>query len=893
MRPTRPAPAAWRRPLACLLALSSTTALVGCTNLPDIFADGVCGNGIIEPTAGEDCEPEIGIGAVYACGDPDTSVACRLTCLDAESACPPGWGCAYDGICRVPAGEFGDRRTISGLAGEIAVGDLDGDERADLVNVAEPFMTVAFGDGDGDFETFVTVPIDSAPEPPVLANIEPVRDDEAITDDVIVYSGSRVNVYRGRADQELDPVAVPEGLLPGTIDEAVVLGLRGGDPAGREVALLLTRSGETVDVYLPSTSNDGTLDFDPAEGRSVTVPEDSRFPTRTATADLDPGAADALDEVAWGVVGGSTVYIESIDCAYSQMPTGLIGCTLESRGEVELGAALGEAGTFFGDIDGDGVLDLVADLGDQRFAVALGTAVDGAFAGFGDVRRVRLEAMPAAGPLMTEVAPLAVADLGRGRAEIITSQGSFQVMLGQPEPSTRQGYMRPFNRPVGDALAVDFNQDGMNDVLVRSGEGAVLFINAGNGAFNSIELQTNGGLIDMRVGDFDGDLELDLLAITRDGLEVGFADGTGIPRTFVAVAEEEDGYVALDVVRLSDRDGDSTDDVVALRTGDIGLQLIVLRGSGVRRLSAPLSTPYSIVSLTVLARRDRVALVVAAAQTEQGPRFLVVDEEHLDYGPFDDDYPVPVYDACGITRSATILVPIDSDGDGDDEAVVVPTSGMGSEGRASWTPYVVRNLEAMCDDEREDCTARQTDCVALEPVDFGGEAISTPDEVLVGDFDGDGHADLLITHHGQPAQPDGDGGDDTRDALAIWWGSATGLDPTPAVFESDFISDEFNGPIGVTELDGTLGAELIVAGRDGAYALDIDGRTVDVDPDEPLDIPGVEWGEVRSIHVTDLDLDGVPDLVLGSAERVVVVLQFECTAQDANEDLCQRPVPDP
>lgn len=879
----------WSLAAALLAAL-----LTGCAELPDIVADGVCGNGVVEPATGEDCEPGIGVGATYACGEAETSLACRLTCLDSEQPCPPGWGCSVDGICQAPSGDFTARRTVTGLAGEIAVGDLDGDGHPDLVNVAEPFMIVAFGDGEGGFPTLVTVPIDSAPEAPVLANIEPARGDEAPTDDVIVYAGSRVNVYRGRADQELDPVAVPEGLLPDTIDDAVVIGMRGGDSARREIAVLLTRSGTTADLLLPASSPDGsTLQFAPDDASAVQVPDDSAFPQRVAVADIDQDAAMPLDEVAWGVVGSSTIYLDGVACQFDEMPVRLDGCAITRRAEVDLGAPLGEAGTLLGDVDGDDVLDLVADAGDGRVAVALGTATDGVFEGFAAPRIIPLPQRMAPGPMMNTSAPLALADLGLGYAELITAQGSYVFRFDGPGPPVSPGSLRALDRPVSDAIAADFNQDGAADILIRSGESALLFLNAGDGAFNPIELQTNGGLIDMRVGDFDGDLELDVLAITRDGLEVGFADGTGIPRTFIAVAEEEDGYLALDVVRLSDRDGDSTDDVVALRGGDTGIQLIALRGSGVRRLSAPLTTPYQLNAITVLGREGRVAQVVAAAETDVGQRFLVVDDEHLGYGPFDVDYPVPVYEACGNNRGATILIPIDSDGDGDEEAVVVPTTGAAGQPIQSWIPYVVSNFEANCDPSEEDCTARVADCVALEPVAFGGEPVSAPDEVLVSDLDGDGHADLLVTHHGQPPAPDGTGGDDTRDAIAIWWGSASGLGPTPSVFESEFISEEFNGPIGAIELDGTLGLELIVAGREGAYALDVTDRTIGVEPDEPLDIPGVEWGEVRSIHVSDLDLDGVLDLVLGSDERVAVVTQLACTAQETNEGECQRTVPAP
>src|SRR5262245_52738029 len=56
-----------------------------------------CGNGIVEPGAGEDCEPVGGAG----CGEVGSGAgACRLLCT--EQSCPEGYRCGLDAICRRP-----------------------------------------------------------------------------------------------------------------------------------------------------------------------------------------------------------------------------------------------------------------------------------------------------------------------------------------------------------------------------------------------------------------------------------------------------------------------------------------------------------------------------------------------------------------------------------------------------------------------------------------------------------------------------------------------------------------------------------------------------------------------------------------------------------------------
>lgn len=96
---------------------------------------GLCGNAVIE--AGEDCDSfplEAGTRCL-ASGSPN---ACRLTCLpevkgESAPACPQGWGCGVDGLCRQPSGEYAIAAEIRAGARAVALGDFDGDGRKDAL----------------------------------------------------------------------------------------------------------------------------------------------------------------------------------------------------------------------------------------------------------------------------------------------------------------------------------------------------------------------------------------------------------------------------------------------------------------------------------------------------------------------------------------------------------------------------------------------------------------------------------------------------------------------------------------------------------------------------------------------------------------------------------------
>jgi hypothetical protein len=85
------------------VASSSVLLLIafgGCADLQIISAD-ECGNDVVEPALGENCDGEAD------CGPPGTEHACRIVCTPGPAAvCREGYTCGLDGVCRSPSGAF-------------------------------------------------------------------------------------------------------------------------------------------------------------------------------------------------------------------------------------------------------------------------------------------------------------------------------------------------------------------------------------------------------------------------------------------------------------------------------------------------------------------------------------------------------------------------------------------------------------------------------------------------------------------------------------------------------------------------------------------------------------------------------------------------------------------
>src|SRR5947209_8005601 len=93
-----------RASLAC--ATAAVALAISCSTFPALTS-GTCGNGVVEPDNGEDCDT-FATSSGAACRAPGVVGACRFDCsasTDSTHACPRGFGCGHDGICRTGSGK--------------------------------------------------------------------------------------------------------------------------------------------------------------------------------------------------------------------------------------------------------------------------------------------------------------------------------------------------------------------------------------------------------------------------------------------------------------------------------------------------------------------------------------------------------------------------------------------------------------------------------------------------------------------------------------------------------------------------------------------------------------------------------------------------------------------
>lgn len=171
------------------IGLVVALAVSACTDLSDL---GVCGNGVVEPNIGEDCD-----------GDGAACVACRLVCEPAaehpDATCPAGFVCGKDAICRQPSGYFALPPRLVDVPGDsLAVADFDYDGYADLVGFGDGGVGVVYGSEQLDLAR-----TDSMPAPaPVHTDSQVavlrggVGDDTPIHD---VFVGAAIPVRLGLA----------------------------------------------------------------------------------------------------------------------------------------------------------------------------------------------------------------------------------------------------------------------------------------------------------------------------------------------------------------------------------------------------------------------------------------------------------------------------------------------------------------------------------------------------------------------------------------------------------------------------------------------------------------------------------------------------------------------
>jgi hypothetical protein len=229
LRPTSRWSAHLRRGLVLLASGLSLAALAACDGLSPL-ARNQCGNGIVE--AGEDCD---GAGI----GDSACSATCRIVC-SAEGACPEGWGCGADSICRQPSGALEPFGGAVALPGErLTLADFDGDGRSDLLATQGSTFTVAYLDSQGllpGTTTLAFTPVDQEPDVPAVGDL-----DGDGRSDLAVRVNAGLGLLRGGEDRSFLPLpflrGAPDGAEPTDRVLAINLDSRPSAPGDELVAV--------------------------------------------------------------------------------------------------------------------------------------------------------------------------------------------------------------------------------------------------------------------------------------------------------------------------------------------------------------------------------------------------------------------------------------------------------------------------------------------------------------------------------------------------------------------------------------------------------------------------------------------------------------------------------
>lgn len=877
-----------------LWACAGGALLVACAELPPLVSDKTCGNGIIEPTNYEDCEPGRALADGLQCGEVGDELECLFVCADDDgegtrvAECPRGWGCSLDGYCQAPAGEFGDPLIIQGITTPLAIGDFDGDDYPDLATVQEPLLRVAFGNAATQYAVSLRAPIESAPSDPQVIDLN--GDD---LDDLAVTSGSRVNIYLGRADQnvaplllrsrEYDDLPIELRLVPATMNE----------PYLRQQPVMLAASpsgGLTVQL----------ADFDDADVLTLDGAT-SVLPDRVASGDLLADASDPpRHELAVAPYRETRVTLLTLDCEIDP-DAPLLGdgfdpdCELIEAGQVSAptGWQLSAAGTFIGDVDGDGLDDLIFGVqGPQgrALAAALNTG-DGLAEAFVLPIIYEGEGPPAVMPGAQMMAQpswfLAVADLdGNGRVDVVTATGLQMAADGAPDDpiAFEPGYVP--GRRLTMARVTDLNRDGLPDIVATIGPSLVTQLNVDGQRFNELETTMGDQATDLLVGDLDGDLLPDILVQVGNELQVGFNNGRGsIDELQEAVSET--GAVTPVILRWA-ADTDAIDDllVVVVPPEDVPY-LLELQGSGTRRLAAPLRLPEVIDSVARIIGPEKTHVGLVGDRTEAGWMFIAVDRSTL----FDSQVrvvppPLAMEGDCAFATNADLMfTAFRPTGAADWEALAAVESLTETVPDAYTGPWAPRVLIYRGED-------------TLTCVRLGESPLSEPPTgMVVDDIDGDGHADLVLAHPSQRGPMGGEA--DGIGGLAVWWGDREGgFREAPVAVEREGAfadsADErraFRGPLAAIELDGEPGKELVMLFGNGLQVLDHDDGEFG-DP-RLIENQRLDPEDVERIDAVDLDQDGVTDLLLSGSSQTAFMAQVPCTPQEDAEGECVRRVVGP
>lgn len=500
--------------------------LAGCTELPDV-ARGECGNGVVEPALGEECD---GAGS---CGATDGANACRFVCDVDGAGCPTGYQCGADQRCRLPTEDFAVTGVRTAGVSGVSAADMDGDGAADLLGYDSRGLLIRWGDADGSLEASTRVPMAMSASRTTIPDVDgngqrdlaiPIGD---IGFGVFVGDGARGFMP---AAQSAIPLSFGDACVPVTIGAVRTDGATTGEPQ------MLLSIGGTLMSFLEGNG----CDADPELDCVLSAAGGEIVGERFVSAPLGYGAASGVSDAEhWtaGVVGTQTVSVWGENASPAvlrpeRIATWVLDEPLGADGRVD-----------FAHLDGDGCWDLLVDTGSggslqvvysvQALGTCLGLAgartrherPNGTVLGLGD-----LDADGLAELIYVDATASTEGDFGGNAIFTYEALGDRSGFATQSWVATVQ------ESPLG-AEVLDYNHDGWNDlVLAYAGVMSVdFFLNYEGQGFTAFPVEVGGEPRRMVTGDFDGDLLEDLVLTARDA-----TDPQGRDRG-VAIYGEADG----------------------------------------------------------------------------------------------------------------------------------------------------------------------------------------------------------------------------------------------------------------------------------------------------------------------------------------------------------------
>ena len=859
----------------------------GCAELP-VIDRSECGNALVERDS-EDCDTFAPEKGTY-CRPAGEQNACRYDCATPKSGathvCPTGWACGSDTLCRVASGKLAPLGSpIEEDAQRFDLADFDGDGRLDVLALGSTEQRVHFFDTSGLATKTIAIP----GRPFLHATGALTAGDSR--DDVVIGVQFGISVMRGQEGRTLSPTQYPYITSPIDGDPSLVPWFFAADGVAEE-------TGEELYAMIPIPGSQyliGRVQGSEDIGEGFVV---SKGPAQLAGGTLLTERLEETSPCETAAVGfGGDDTLELLTPCRKGLSDELLQVTLQGGGQLS-------GRIFLVDIDGNGIRDMVTGTsspcpsGGGRCCsthLALGT-YDAATDTYGMTSDFSLATVdgqallaglePGTQGLCTygeqgdapPLHPLAVEDVNfDGDVDVLTPYGLFIS-----DTATGGANVYP---PSGsywtDGVFADLTGDGIADAVGSSDEsaGLDLFIGDGQAFMNLHPIPTQRPTARLGVGDFDGDLVLDLalseLAFadpeapantTGDTLSVLYGKPLSPPDAPVQMGRLD---VLAQVVPIrfgqfpAGPDGFADLAVVTLRGEPALPSILVLAGSADRLLVSPflldlgatsLATPVSVVAgrFDDSGHEGLLALTVRFEGSgdfdESGAYWLLTEDEASFSANKQQNVALPeAFTADLHTQGLSDVLALDLDADGIDEAVALAPESPGPDalGAASRLFVVLRATGS-----------GGVPWTIDAPVSAAAER---PYNLHAGtaDVDQNGTDDLYVVYVGA----------DLRSEIVVYWNDGTGtLSPGASAVLPAAIADEATGDldeyaygVAFTNLDADPQLEAVVSSYTGTYRADLDVETRAFSA--PLTVKSLPAGPV--VAAGDVDGDGLGDLVLG------------------------------